>query len=140
MVDENRNSRGHTLSEQVLRELRNLISEKIDLFVEEDEKEIIDPDLLTRYAQNPQDPVARMALIEKIPDYAKWTEGLANKFGAKLSTIVGYVDNPEKLDRRIGIVDESGGRARALRGTARQVFVEGVRLLSTTMSDLEKCL
>lgn len=47
-----------------------------------------------------------------------------------------HTENPERLAKRIKELENGDGKARALKKKARQVFVEGVRVLSTTVDDL----
>ena len=95
-----------------------------------------DLEVFERYAENPQDIATRRELIRLIQNFGDWTLELAAEMKADLRSIENYVYDPGRLNNRIKLLKESGGRARKFRGEARQVFVEGVRLLSTTISDL----
>jgi hypothetical protein len=134
----NNERRGHSSTLETLTDLKA----KIDKVLKDEWTDIPDDEknwvLHERYLKSPQDIETRKDLIRKIDDKCGWIMELASQLKANEKTIRKYVNDPKLLDDKIERLAKGNGKVRVLDGIARQVFVEGVRLLSTTVDDLVK--
>jgi hypothetical protein len=144
MQEEMGRGKGHWLSLAELEKLKGLIIDRLDQILEgcvdgKQQKNIkpITEEERDKYLGSLDVRGNRELLIEKILTKDYWYRSLAEIFNADKRTIKKYVLDQKALDKRIAFLKRGGV---VLGEEPRQVFVEGVRLLSTTINDLVRFL